>query len=146
MKTTWKALWARVRGISLREAAYDLARDRAMTLYAVDAPMRLRVARGRVWATGERLAGDVLLSAGEEVCVPRGASVVLQGLGDACVCWSAAPLQGCASSETTSRGLWTMAWAPAAQSSASGRKPQVAPTANMPAARAVSMSVAVSPR
>lgn len=112
MKTTWKALWRRIRGIPLREVAYELARDRAMTLYAVEAPMRLRVARGHIWATGERLAGDVLLSAGEEVCVPRGASVVVQGLGDACVCWSAAPLQGCASSETTSRGCRTMAWAP----------------------------------
>lgn len=146
MKTTWSALWRRICGITVREAAYELARGRAMTLYAVDVPMRLWVARGRIWVTGARLAGDVLLAAGQEVCVPRGASVVVEGLGDAGIRWVAAPRQGCPSSARTSPGWWTMAWAPASRSSDSGRKPQVAPTANMPAARAVSMSVAVSPR
>ncbi len=124
----------------------DLARGRALTLHAAGGPMRMRVLHGLVWITGDSIVGDVVLHPDGEVCVPRGAAIVVEALKHAEIDWMSLPCQRPARREITSRGWWAMAWAPAARSSDSGRKPHVAPTANIPAARAVSMSVAVSPR
>ena len=46
---------------------------------------RLRVADGRIWLTQAGSPADVLLERGEEWASERGARVVLQGVGRACV-------------------------------------------------------------
>lgn len=139
-------VWRRWLRGPLRPVRCELSRGRACSLFAVDGPLLLRVVYGVVWMTGDGLAGDIVLRQGEALRVAHGAHVVIQAMRDARVDWTLALDQRGASRDRTSRGRWTMASAPAASNSDSGRNPQVSPTANIPAARAVSMSVAVSPR
>lgn len=146
VKTFIRKLLVRWRKAPLRAIRYTLSRGRALTLHAVDGPMHLRVGHGILWLTGEGVAGDLIVQPGEEWSVPRRGHVVVEALRDSCVLWVPKVLQDGESRVSTSRGCLTMACAPAARSSDSGRNPHVAPTANIPAARAVSMSVAVSPK
>ncbi|WKB50665.1 DUF2917 domain-containing protein [Eleftheria terrae] len=107
-------------------AVWTLAAGRSITLKTV-APTVLKVSSGRVWATAgdgsDQTSDDLVLSAGEELALPAGQTLVIEGWPSACfeMALAALPVRR---QEAAMPPLWPALKALGAWWSASARAPQ----------------------
>ena len=89
------ARWFKRGPRALRPAALELHVGVALTLYAADGPLRIRVARGVAWLTGDGLPGDVILRPQAQCVIPARGRVVVEALIAARLEWSPATREDC---------------------------------------------------